>query len=102
MPSTTPSRPNITTSSPTTSNREYVLLDSKEQPKRYWYGYYEGTTCYWSDWEDSIIECVEAPLEYTGKKETADEYLRAIPPSWQFIYRSSVPLDPSIHPEYFI
>ncbi|MGD8306163.1 MAG: hypothetical protein PVF17_05885 [Ignavibacteria bacterium] len=56
--------------------KTYLLVRSKHT-KQYWYGYYENTSCYWSNW-DNLENIFNRKLisEARDKKSSYDDFLK--------------------------
>ena len=83
--------------------KQYLIVNSNdpEHLAPYWYGYFEGTTCYWSKWQLTLSEAIMASMEYYSCNETLQQYCNSINPNLTITLLSG-PITVESHPEYFI
>ena len=79
--------------------KQYLIVNWSDS--EYWYGYFEDTICYWSDWQSTLSEAIVASMEDCSCNETLQQYCNSINPDLTITLLPG-PITVESHPEYFI
>ena len=79
--------------------KQYLIVTYNDS--EYWYGYFEDTICYWSNWQSTLSEAIMASMGYYGSNETLQQYCNNITPNLTITLLPG-PITVESHPEYFI